>query len=282
MRTRDKAFLSCAAVAVAASLVATIAMATGYSNNTPTPAPTLPPTSCFTGGTYNFKIEVSNGPTAVSCDAPGDQCTEIEYTVSHSTYTPDHVGALAGRGVWNVEGPGVQWYAPGEGDPVFGMGRNALHEQAVKINPVAKVQKFTITLAGARGPSPTSVFTKKGTKVAGCRILGIGLESGPNPFATTVDDVDEVLGGKCKVRASTNRQTGETTLTLLESLPGYTCTTPEKIPFSNVHIAVTDESGQPQTEPLKFSEGFAFVAGNGTCGYKQYYPPSGPVYRVCW
>jgi hypothetical protein len=162
------------------------------------------------------------------------------------------------------------------------MGKNALHEQAVKINPVDLVQKFKITLAGARGPSPTSVFTKKGIKIAGCRILGIGLESGPNPYATTAETVDEVIGGKCKVRATKNPATGKTTVTFVESIPPYDCHDFEEIPFANVQIAVTGEGGTVQTEPLKFSEGFTFVAGNGTCGYKQYYPPAGPVYRVCW
>ena len=124
----------------------------------------------------------------------------------------------------------------------------------------------------------------KGSYVEGaCALAGPAVaEAAPNPYATFTPYVEEVLGGKCKVKAVTDRQTGETTVTLLESMPGYHCQAPERIEFENVNIAVTDVSGTQQTVPLKFSEGFAFIAGTGTCAYKQYYPSTGPVYRICW
>jgi hypothetical protein len=147
----------------------------------PTPEPSAAPTSCNTG---SFDVTVSSGPTLVPCGATGGQCTEIEYQVVPSPPNhkkPSHVFALEGVGVWAVQGPGNQWYAPCDGDPVIGLGRNSCHEQAIKINPNASTQKFKIILAGARSTGPTSVATMKGHDVGACRILGIGYEAGPNP-----------------------------------------------------------------------------------------------------
>ncbi len=172
-----KAFLSCTVALGASLLAAPRVLAAGSGTNVPTPAPSPPPTSCSTG---LFMLEVSSGPSFVSCSAPGGQCTEIEYEVV-SGGTPDHVGVLEGLGIWYVVGPGNQWYKPCAGDSVTDLGERSCHEQAAKINPTASVKKFRVGLAGQRKPSPTTIATKKGSKVGSCRILGIGLEGGPNP-----------------------------------------------------------------------------------------------------
>jgi hypothetical protein len=200
-----KAFFS-GATTVAALLAGTVAMAGGGNGwrgatNVPTPAPPPPPMSCSTG---DFDVRVSSGPTFVPCDAPGGQCTEIEYVVvttghDHKKKKPSHVFVLQGVGVWDVEPPGSQWYAPcegipGERDP--GFGRSVCHEQAIKINTRRGVTNFKITLAGLRRPSPTSVAILTGDdhhgwkhdddRVSACTILGLGLEAGPNPDQTTL------------------------------------------------------------------------------------------------
>jgi hypothetical protein len=173
----QKAFLSCAAVAAAGLLAGPVAHAAGPSGtNVQTPAPDPPPLSCSTG---LFTLRVSSGPSSVGCSAVGG-CTQIEYEVV-SGGTPDHVAVLEGIGVWFVDGPGNQWYPPCAGDPVTDLGERSCHEQAAKVNPTDAVKKFKVGLAGQRKPSPTSIATKKGNKVGSCRILGIGLESGPNP-----------------------------------------------------------------------------------------------------
>lgn len=178
MRVRTKAFLSCAVVAIIGLLASTGVIASGGGGNVPTGAPSPPPTWCSTG---LYKIEVASGPTFVSCSATGGQCTEIEYAVTAGG-VPDHVAVVQGIGIWSMVGPGSQWYLPGVGDPVTGLGKFSSHEQAAKINPSSSVLNFKIRLAGRRNPSPTAVATKKGSKFGSCRILGIGLEAGPNPF----------------------------------------------------------------------------------------------------
>jgi len=174
MRIR-KAFLSCCVVAALGLLPTQTAMATG---GTPTAAPPAPPTSCATG---LFQVEVSSGPSFVSCTPtasnPSGQCTEIEYQVV-SGGKPDHVAAAEGIGIQYVVGPGNQWYPPCAGDPVTDVGEKSCHEQAAKFNPTSSVLKFKIGLAGHRTSGATTVATKKGSNIGGCRILGIGLEGG--------------------------------------------------------------------------------------------------------
>jgi hypothetical protein len=189
MRT-SKAFLSAALVASVGLFAATGVMATGSGGSTPTPTPTPPPlpTWCSTGW---FQVSVSNGPSFVGCTAnasnPSGVCTEIEYTVSsNSSYPiPDHVAALEGYGIQYVTGPGNQWYPPCAGDPVTDLGERSCHEQAAKFNPSNDVKTFKIGLAGQRKPSPTTVATKKGTKIGACRIEGIGLENVAGVFQST-------------------------------------------------------------------------------------------------
>jgi hypothetical protein len=191
-------------VVVASVLIAGAGGTTGSGGtNVPTPAPSPPPTSCSTG---LFQVRVTGGPSFVSCGAAGGQCTEIEYTVTGGI--PDHVAAVEGVGVWYMAGPGNQWYQPCEGDPVTSLGKNSCHEQAAKFNPNAQVQKFKIGLAGVRKPSPTAVATKKGSRIGVCRILGIGLESGPNPFQQ-VQKTETVRFKNCSVDFHYDAATGE-------------------------------------------------------------------------
>jgi hypothetical protein len=157
----------------------------GGGGSIPTAAPPAPHTSCTTG---LFQIEVSSGPSFVSCNPtatnPSGQCTEIEYKVVAGG-KPDHVAAVEGVGVQYVTGPGNQWYPPCVGDPVTDVGEKSCHEQAAKFNPTYSVLKFKIGLAGQRSSSPTTVATKKGYNVGTCRILGIGLETAASQFQST-------------------------------------------------------------------------------------------------
>ena len=59
---------------------------------------------------------------------------------------------------------------------------------------------------------------------------------------------------------------------------GYDCDVSDPMPVGSVKVDV-DGSG-PQ--PLEFSEGFNFIVGNGSCTYKQYYPTTGGIYRICY
>jgi hypothetical protein len=209
MRISQKAFLSCIVVAGIGLLAASGVRATGYStSNIPTPAPSPLQPSCSVPGTAGgYTITVSDGPSFVSCSSPSGQCTEIEYEVSGGT--PEHVAAVQGIGIQYVIAPsGNQWYPPCVGDPVTGLGKNSCHEQAAKFNPTSSVKKFRIGLDGQRKPGPTTVATKKGSKIGACRIQGIGLEGVASPFqSTAAADCQNFKG--CVVCFSKDPATGE-------------------------------------------------------------------------
>jgi hypothetical protein len=215
-----KTFFSVAIMAAAVLLAGTVAMADGKkggrpATSVPTPAPSPPAMSCSTG---LFDARVSSGPTFVPCDAPGGQCTEIEYEVAptpHNKKKPRQVFVLEGVGVWDVLPKGSRWYAPCDGIPGehdSGFGRNACHEQAIKINTKG-VTRFKIILAGLRRPSPTSVGAPKHDQhddddVEACSILGIGLEGGPNADQVTLRT--ETINFKgCEVEFTRDSVTGE-------------------------------------------------------------------------
>ena len=233
MRNRN-AFFSVALAAAAVLLAGTQVLAGGNkggrsATNVPTPAPSPPPTSCSTG---LFDVRVSSGPTFVTCDAPGGQCTEIEYELApppHKKKKSRQVLVLEGVGVWDVLPKGSHWYPPCEGIPGehdSGFGRSSCHEQAIKISMKRGVTKFKIILAGLRRPSPTSVAALRDDDdhdhnndhdrdddrdhddVTACSILGIGLEGGPNPDQTT--QRTETINFKgCEVEFTRDRVTGE-------------------------------------------------------------------------
>jgi len=268
MRT-EKALLSCAVVMAAGLLGMPIVMAAGI----PTPAPSPPPTSCSTG---LFEMAVSSGPSPVSCSALGGQCTEIEYEVV-SGGTPDHVAVLEGIGVWSVDGPGNQWYAPCVGDEVTDLGERSCHEQAVKVNPSDSVKKFKVVLAGQRKSSPTSIATKKGNKKGSCRILGIGLDAaagvGPLDIVTTSKTV---TFGECIVTVNTP-VTGEVTVEIDDaSPPGCTLLDPEGTDLEDVTLTVPGHVGTGLQ-----AEAFSFVTAGSTCWSTVVPTPNGRLYTVC-
>jgi hypothetical protein len=205
MRNRKAFFL--AAIAAAPLIGGTLVMAGGAQGTSstaaaiivpPSPAPPPPPPlTCFAG---DFQFTVSSGPTFVDCDAVGGQCTQIEYHVSPR---PDgDVLALEGVGVVSVSGDRFV-AAPCIGlDNGFGQG--SCHEQAIQTT-LDDSGNFTITLAGLRAPAPTSVGTSAENA---CRILGIGLEAGPNP-AQEAQTTETVNFKGCMVQFTRDAVTGE-------------------------------------------------------------------------
>lgn len=273
MRT-SKVFLI-AVMAAGGLLVATGAMAQ-------VAPPIPPPTSCQTP---NFSAVVTAGPTVVPCaDSTTGQCTEITYSISGTGFkSTDHVFAFEGLGVAYVRDDTGAVCSPSPcnifpecvGDTLDGLGAYACHEQVARINANAtKSTSFTVGLAGQRNPSATSVVIKKGKITDACRILGIGGDTAVNPLVTTTPDLEEVLGGKCKVHVHTDKQTDVTTVSLVSgclSLEG-------PFPVSSVQVSVNGEV----SFPIELSEGFNFILGSGSCTYKQYYPTKGPVYKICY
>jgi hypothetical protein len=285
MRIR-KAFLSTAVLATVGLLGATGAMAQ---------APPPPPSSCSAGA---YTVTVTSGPTVVPCGesfSSDKQCTEIEYTVS-GTYTDftstDHVGALEGLGVAYVRtDAGVCSMSPckifpaGQGDNLTGLGIFAPHEQAVRVDPNdIKSSSFTIGLSGVRAASPTSVLVKKGKAINSCRILGIGLEAVDNPLATVTAETHEVLGGKCHVKV-TKDQSGIHVVADPDVLSNGCSSLDVKGPFppGSVNFTINAANGTAtDAGPLEFSEGLNFIVGSGSCTWKQYYPPTGGIYQICY
>jgi hypothetical protein len=278
MRIR-KAFLSSAVMA--AGLIA----ATGAMAQVAPPGPA--PTSCQAGNTI---VSVTAGPAIVNCpDSTTGQCTEIQYSVSGSASdftSTDHLGALEGLGVAYVKG-GTTFCSPspcsifpaGQGDPLTDLGRLAVHEQAVRVNPNdIKSTSFTIGLVGARSSSPTSVVVKKGKAINSCRIQGIGgADAGGNPLATFTSLREDVVGPKnCTIRATTDKTTGVTTVQLTQGSINNGCSL-EKINLPDVELTVNGRTG-----PIEYSEGISVVVGTGTCSLKQYYAPAGAWYWICW
>jgi hypothetical protein len=262
MRFR-KAFLFCAVLAGVAFVAVPAVMAAG------------PPTSCTAAA---WTVMLTSGPTQSSCAA--GSCVTYTYEVSGSV-APDHVAGLMPLALLNVTGDnpsGNQTYDAGVGDPVTLLGIGDMSREAFKVNPNGTVFHYNVILQGqsfAKGLVPVKI--KKGRIEGGCALAGpVEAEVGPNPLATFVEDVEETLGGKCKVKAHTDKQTGETSVELIGSVGGANCTL-ERIEFGDVMISVNG-----QEDPLLFSEAFTFLVGSGTCAYKQYYPTTGPVFRVCW
>jgi len=194
MRIRE-AFLSCSVMAAVGVLTAPAAMATD-----PTPSG-----SCHAG---QYLVEAF-GPSVVACGS--GTCTEIRYTVSGGK--PDHVATVVASGgtdcstssivsVTGGKSSGNQWYAPGVGDPVTGLGKHACHEEAAKINPDGTVTDFKVKVIGQRSPTPKTVVTKKGNSIGRCEIVGIGEEG-------TVAPVTETLRHEnCAVEFTLDRATG--------------------------------------------------------------------------
>jgi hypothetical protein len=268
-----KAFL-CSAVVAAGLITATAAMAQ-------VAPPLPPPTSCTT---TNFSAMVTAGPTFVPCgQSSTGQCTEITYSISGSGFkSTDHVFAFEGLGTayvkdetGNLCGSSCNIFPECVGDTLDDLGAYACHEQVTRVNANAtKSTTFTVGLAGQRSSSATSVVIKKGKITDACRILGIGGDTAPNPLATTTPDLEEVLGGKCKVHVKSVQ--GQV---ISVTQVGTGCTSIDgPFPVGSVQISV---NGEPLF-PIELSEGFNFILGSGSCTYKQYYPSTGPIYKICY
>ena len=285
MRNRN-AFFSFAIVA-AVLLCGTVALADGKGRghpprNVPTPAPSPPPTSCSTG---QFEARVSGGPTFVPCDAPGGQCTEIEYEVASTHHGSKSRGILVlqGVGVWDVLPKGSQWYPPcagvgGEHDS--GFGRGSCHQQAIKVGIKRRATTFKVILAGLRQPSPTSVaalddddhrYGHDGEDLEACTILGLGLEAGPEPDQTTLRK--ETINFKgCEVEFTLDAVTeevAEARLLTFESAPGKPCQSPsldektriiKPLPAAELEVSV----GEVNLGAGKFGKGY-LSTGTESC-----------------
>jgi hypothetical protein len=261
MLTR-KAFLSCAIAAAAVLLAAPVARATD------------PPMSCQTTfGDALWAIEVTAGPCKVACSQagstspmtcnPSGACTGIEYRVTGSLGSPDHLATLVQGGGIRA-GNGNQIYAPCVGDPVTKIGLYSCHEQAIKINPESDVNRFKLVVNGDKEPILTSIVAKKGYQKGACKIAGLGSAAEPatagacvpncggfDPFQTITRS--EVLTFKpaasnpCSVRFDYDSTTGDV-----------------------VHAELTDDSGHcdllvSDVENLEITLDGHFL-GHGTFG----------------
>jgi hypothetical protein len=256
-----RAFFSVAIAAAAVLLAGTVAVADGRTGgrpptNVPTPAPSPPPMSCSTG---LFDVRVRSGPTFVPCSAPGGQCTAIEYEAAPTrpTKRSRQIFVLQGVGVWDVLPKGSRWYAPCDGIPSehdSGFGRNACHEQAIRIS-MRGVTRFKVILAGLRRTNPTSVGALKydhDDDVEACTILGIGLEGGPSPDQTT--QRTETIDFKgCVVGFTRDPVTGEVEkarLLTATSSSGEACQSPtladdgtiDPLPVGEVEVLLGEEN----------------------------------------
>jgi hypothetical protein len=269
MRIR-KAFLSAVvAASVGLMLAGTAAMA-----QDPDPSP-----DCTTTNGWALHAD---GPTVGPCLGDDTKtCTLVTYTVqSGPSSTPDHVATFV-RGEVSIAStnPVTAISNPCDGDSAIGMPSNVdCHETLVRWNnQQSKSQMFQVEGEGARAPIATSVVVKKGNSVGSCAIAGLGLEA-TSPLATATPSLDEVLGGRCKVRVESDRPGHVTHVTALSS----DCTVEGPFPIGSIEIQVNGDPNTPFPVPVEFAEGFNFILGNGSCTYKQYYPTTGPVYRICY
>lgn len=185
-------------------------------------APT-PSGACYAG---SYLVEAF-GPTVVACGT--QQCTEITYTITGSS-TADHAAAVVASGSTDCQTPsildvtgggsnGSDWFAPGEGDGLTGLGKYACHEEAAKISPNGAITSFTIKVSGARAAAPKSVAVKKGKVISSCEIVGIGdTPAGPNPFSTNLK-VETLVFKGCAVKFTYNLTTGDVVSAALEPPP---------------------------------------------------------------
>jgi hypothetical protein len=270
MRIR-KAFFSIAIVAAAGLLLAPVAM-----------AQSALPTSC--NADY-WTITMEDAPHLV--DVSGKYMAVATYRVSGPNPL-DHIEGAWAPGLVSVTGPNLTANKvisdPSSGVSYTGDFAGDVTRWAWVVNPQANDVTLTFTTNTndlTMGLVPFNVTW--GKRKSYCAIAGLAGSATTNGLATSREDVTEVLGGKCKVLAHTDPHTGDTTVTLIGPVHNDTqCSPPERIEFGDVQIAITDQSGQQETAPLLFSEGLTFLLGEGTCAYKQYYAPTGPVYRICW
>jgi hypothetical protein len=278
----NNAFLSGAILAVGGLLVAPAVRAEQL------------PTSCTAGV---WTVTLTAPPSVVSStNCPSGSCVTATYQVMGSV-KPDHVAGLMPLGLSTVTGSplsGNQVYNPGVGDPVFNLGAGDKSREAFKVNPTGSVVNYTVWVDGnSFGLGMVPVKIKKGgsssssshiapanhssSPVEGACALAGPAQVGDDPLATTTPDLEEVLGGKCKVHVHKDPQ-GQPIVTLVTDDSDPNCVLSPPIPISSVTIQVGDDAaGQ-----VELSEALTLLVGNGTCAYKQYYPTHGPLVKVCW
>lgn len=264
MQTK-KYFLFCG-VATGVLIAATAAM-----GQIPPPGPV--PTSCTLAG---YPVAVTSGPSLVNCTgSTTGVCTEIEYTVSSTASPPDHIVFWQGVGVVSVTGDiqssGVQIFPVGEPDNLTNaVGTFARHEQAIRANPNAGNAKIVVRLAGNRGKNASSLLIKKGKVIESCRIVGVGLETGPGLFDEITTSQTFQVGG-CIIKAQTPAM-GPVVVTT--SSP---CTLSG--PF-DVEDLVISLPGLPASAALAAVD-LTLIHEGSTCTTKQIPDGSGKLYTVC-
>jgi hypothetical protein len=153
------------------------------------------PLSCTTPSGWTIAVTqplgaAAQGPCATNQTSQTGPlaCTEggvntgIEYTVSGTTATPDHVFSFvhvtkAGDVAFVGGGNEGVVYPLCQGDTLSGVGAFGCHEQAARLNAEAgKANTFKIILNGQREAIGSSVVVKKGKTTDSCKIVGLGLE----------------------------------------------------------------------------------------------------------
>jgi hypothetical protein len=186
MRTIEKAFLSCAIVAVAALLAATPAMATGSGSGSCTypvsgaiEVISVPPGAPegVTGACPVAQADLATPPTP--CKSHGEW-TGIQYRFADYK-AGDVITTLVtvNNTTANVSVPtGFTAYALGTGEPKTGLGTSSVHERAIKITALAADKTFWVLVKGNKQPLLTSVAVKRGSycTLKSYAVLGLGLD----------------------------------------------------------------------------------------------------------
>jgi hypothetical protein len=214
-----------------------------------------------------------------NCTQSGGPCVTFTYEVTG--IQPDHVAGLMPTAlekvtpVAGIQPNGTQTYPVGDGDPIFELGKNDVSRAAFKVNPSDVVVSYKVHVAGTSygaGLVPVKIKKgKKGSAIEGaCALAGPAVaEAAVNPFER-VTTAESGTVGPCSYTLEKDESSGEITV----NTQGCSW---DEFDISQVQVFVNNEGG-----PLQFSEGFSFVAGNGTCAFRQFYPPGGPVFRFCW
>lgn len=171
------AFLSCAAVAVAALLAAPAAMASGsYSCSSFAPAVTVLAGPCPVS---------SANPTA--CEPAGSVTglTGIKYSVTGS---PTSVAALVTAN--NTIVSSGQTYAACVGDPATGLGKQSCHEKAVAFGCSSAAAEFWVVVSGNKSAVLQSVAVKKGSCLKSFAVPGLGTDINPFQAAQKVETIN--------------------------------------------------------------------------------------------
>jgi len=218
------------------------------------------------------------GPYTVSTTGPvlnaAQTQTSITYVIEGGT--SDHIASVVASASTNCSSPSIlsvtgsgqatgnQSYAPAVGDPITGLGKLACHEEAAKINPAGTRAEFTITVSGARGPTPKTVVVKKGGQINRCEIVGIG-EPGTAEVEAPVTEIIRESGSECAVEFTLDRLTGKVLHVEVAAGSAQNCTLTQT-PVENLNLSVSGLStcttaNQPNCCPPDK------VNDDGTCAF---------------